>query len=204
MRYKEYRLKDSCKRLGLLGETHNYSPEESSFAKSVIPNYDTVAIEGHEYSDTFTKLLGLLYLPTCAAFMLGAGRTSETAESIAITRGARIAYLHDSVFNIWQKFMLTAIGIALIPMSPYIYFECYSNRMRNEKPEELSQDSLLYKIMKYAFNGEERDNIMGLRAVDLLANEKSLLTVCGEHHFEGVNAYFNKFLALEKKTEVKI
>lgn len=44
MKYKEYtiRLGNVSKRLGVLGESHTYTSDESSFAKKVVQKFDTL------------------------------------------------------------------------------------------------------------------------------------------------------------------
>ena len=47
MKYKEYlaKVEDQEKKLGILGEFHLYTKEESEFAKEIINDFDIIATE---------------------------------------------------------------------------------------------------------------------------------------------------------------
>ena len=48
MRYLEYAatIEKRPKRLGVLGETHIYTPEETAFAEQIVPTYNNIGAEG--------------------------------------------------------------------------------------------------------------------------------------------------------------
>lgn len=216
MRYKEYlvKLNGSEKKLGVFGEQHIYTPSESRFAKKIIPDFDTVAVEGSN-KKSFIYWIGILYLPMILALILGTNRSfkNDTSNSLAKKYKKKVVMLEKGAehFKLTQKIALVAAGLFSIPYSPFLYasykfygdpFEkwtkAHEKRMANKKK---GKKGLFSGFFEYAYksNLKERDRIMAKKSIDLLRkNSGSLLIVCGESHLDGIIKNLDKKLKLKE------
>ena len=213
MKYKEYVVKFNEERrlgpfarLGILGEEHIYTPEESIFVKKIMPSFDTVAIEGESKQSSSFFWLGLLYLPVMLAYMAGTNRSlnNDTAKQIAEKYGKRIMRLEEDteqLFPLSQKIALAIVGLTSIPMAPLCYaklklygdpFEvgtkAYEKRIADKKKGKKGLD-LFSRLTNFAYMGNigKRDRIMAERSIDILRRvSDNLLIVCGENHLDGI------------------
>lgn len=204
MKYKEYAVEDGGleKRLGVLGEIHIYTPEESSFARHVVPTYDTVGMEGSGKPSLSFSLIGLLYVPTLLAYALATDRfpLNDTSKTIAQECGKRIIHLEENeglTFSFMQKLALATVGALSIPFSPFDYARAkrdgdsyiegtiaYEKRMERKK-----KNGPMTRLCNYAFkaNLAERDEAMAEKTSTILqTSSNNFLVVCGQEHFDGV------------------
>lgn len=217
MIYKEYltKLNGLEKRLGVFGEVHIYTPDESRFAREIMPNFDTVAVEGANQKSSLSWI-GVLYIPMLLAYITGTNRSlgSDTSETLAEKYGKQVVRLEEDeeqLFPITQKIALATVGTISIPMSPFIYGYCkfygdpyevgtraYEKRMAKKRE---GKKSLFSKFFEYAYknNIEERNRVMVERSVEILREDSgNLLVVCGEDHLEGLVENLHDKLRLEE------
>ncbi len=200
MQYREFEvtLPDKTAKLGILGETHIYTPKESNCAGEIVSQFDSIAIEG---SDRFTRVrLALLpFMPAVIALAHGSNRTSRTAKDIAEDQKKKIVRLEPNMgesFSNKQLLALTAIGLMTIPFTPLIY--AYSKYRGEDAIKSLSisekkssEPSYLERFVKFAIesNIAERDRKMAERTRELvLTGAGNVLHVSGQAHTDGVIA----------------
>jgi len=221
MQYYEYltEVDGLEKKVGILGEIHIYTSLESIFAHSVIPNYETIAMEGPKKGSTpFFFCVGLLYVPVILAYMAGTNRSfnNPTAKAIAKIHRKEIITLEDDtdqLFPFTQKLAFGLVGLLSIPISPYLYFKYkmngdpFEHGTKNYEKKMKRKKSLVSKLTSYAYfnNLEQRDRVMAERSIDLLRSERdNLLIVCGEAHVPGITENLRKQLDLEEVIKPKI
>jgi len=218
MRFKEYNANVSGleKKLGLLGECHIYTPDESRYAAQVVSQYDTIAMEGNT-KFTFMALIGRLYVPQIIAYTAATNRSLSctTAEQHAKRSGKKIINFEDcSKLSLMQHITLALIGLASMPFAPLFYLQLkkYGDPyergtkayevMRQNK--EKSKKSPKMGLIKYAANLKGRDIIMADKTADIISREEtsSLLVICGEGHLEGIERRLQgRFPLTETKSE---
>lgn len=202
MKYREFEVQMPGKtaKLGILGETHMYSPQESDCADKIVPQFNAVAIEG---SDNFTRvhMAMLPFIPAMIAIAGASHRSFErTAKTIAEGQEKKIVRLEPNMgesFSYKQLLALAAVGLMSIPFIPFIY-----TYLRNSGDDILSSEesddnqdvgrfSRLRRFIKFAIEGNiaERDRKMAQRTKDVvLSGVGDVLHVSGMAHTEGVVA----------------
>jgi len=217
MRYKEYlvRLNNLEKKLGILGESHVYTPDESRFAREIIPNFDTVALEGTSQNSS-VLLIQKLYIPARWAYIVGTNRSFniDSARTIAKKYGKRFVSLEEGIeqlFPVSQKIALASVGAISIFISPFLYgylklygdpskvgTKAYEKRIAKKKK---SKKSLFSRLTDFAIIGniDERNRVMAERSIDILQkNPGNLLVICGQLHFDGLIKNLYDKLRLEE------
>ncbi|UCD03642.1 MAG: hypothetical protein JSW73_03820 [Candidatus Woesearchaeota archaeon] len=217
MKYKEYltKLDGTDKKLGILGEAHLYTKDESKFAKELVPNFDIVASEGSN-REAYLHQIGILYVPLILAYVAATNRSfnNKRAIDIAERHGKKIITLDDSVeelFSIPQKLAIGLSGAISIPLSPfiYVYYKLLNDpSKRNNKAykriverRKKGKKSLSSKFFSYAFtkNMNVRDKVMAENSVKILKERTGdLLVVCGELHLDGIIDNLQKTLELSE------
>jgi len=218
MRYTGYSTKVNGleKHLGVLGECHIYSPEESELAESLVPYFDTVGYEGGSKMPLFVKLSTPLFVPMLITLILRTDRkiSNKSAEKIAEEKGKKIIRLEEGTeektWPLKQKLAFFSVGIISIPLSPFTYHylkkngdpykagtKAYKKRIEKDK---MGKRNLYSKLVTYAYgnNNAVRSKIMSDRAIEILKKgADNLLVVCGEMHYDRVNQNFQEQLELK-------
>lgn len=210
MKYKEYIVtsptQNTSRRLGIFGEKHLYSQEETNYARTVVPTYNTVALEGDQKKSLFWDIVSLIYRPITLAYLSGTKRSpsNQRVRDIAKEQDQRIIYFNDTDskhFSFWQKITLVGLGLLTVPLAPLVSW--YTKKHGGDLfKKEGKKKSLISRWMDYAINSSKREKIMADRTAELLSEQNSgdVLANCGEDHLDGiVNNLKNNGLTLEEK-----
>lgn len=215
MRYKEYSASHHLdRRIGIFGETHIYTPDESKLVSEIVQRFDIVASEGSGKKD-YLFWVGILYIPLAFAMILGTDRRSpDTVHNIAKRSGKEIFHLEKDtrhLFSFTQKIAMALGGLVSMPFAPFEYMnykkngdpyaigtKAYEKRIAEEKS---GKKNLLQRLTDYGFasNLKERDKLMAEKSFDIFQESaKNLLIVCGELHLDGIVENLHNKLELKE------
>ena len=188
MKYRRYvvNFEGLEKRLGILGEIHLYTSEESKIAESLVDKYDHFGIEGSEKPSLYFSVLRMLILPEIYAHsVVGRSPNNADLESLAKSKNKSVTMLEPEIektFSLLQKIALfTYVAISFVS-APFTYLELKKNRKLQKKNNWISR---LSNFSIYS-NIETRNKIMAQNSIAILRKVDNLLIVCGEDHFEGL------------------
>lgn len=176
MEYKEYRAKIEGieKKLGVLGEIHSYTYDEYRRVKDIIPQFDTVAVEGSK-GMTPVAWIGALYIPSIFAFLAATKRSlKDRGETLAEKYQKKVIRMEENesqLFPVKQKLALIVAGTVSIVMSPFVYGYyrkngdpytkgtiAYEKRIANQKKEEKGLETF-YLIFLVECGFQKKQNI---------------------------------------------
>jgi hypothetical protein len=196
MKYEEYKVTFQGgleKKLGLLGETHIYRPEETDFAKEIVKNYECFASEGSNRKNLSNIALSLALAPSY--FLLrpyfkktARSFSNKTSGDIAYEQKKKINYFHDTDYvGIGKKLILAALPVitfltlpVTVPLAAIYYF------FKKDKSKQNPPSKLMKKFSDYIYSMKKRDNYMATKTIDYLQNSKDLLVRCGKAHLAGI------------------
>lgn len=217
MKYEEYRLRlkgsELERKLGVLGETHIYRPEETDLAREIVSKYDTVAREGSNKKNLRQLLLGVSLLPI---YLLGIPYFKRYKRSIKNLDAKRIAeeqnkkivmYEDTSLINLPQTLTLAAIPLLALAAMPFaIPYELIRSVFRkNDQPRTKGFfDRLFEKITRYATALDKRDKHMATKTIDyyLSSNTPNILSSCGKKHMNGIVKFIQEDPRVESLTKI--
>lgn len=183
MEYREYIEKTLDKRIGILGECHVYTADESETARGIVSRYDAVAVEG----SSRLHVHSILWLPFMIAYCSAKGRyiSNDTALRIAEQQKKEIIYFGDSL-PLRDSILLALAGIVSIPFAPLA-------RIYGTFERGTSRASFLAGI-------DAKDRQMAEKAAGIIrkSNYDSLLIVCGGLHVNGIERLLSREFQLER------
>lgn len=201
MKYEEYRIVLEGgleKKLGILGETHLYRPEETEFAGEVVKNYDVIASEGSDKKNLSNRLMSLALLPSyllVSPYLNYYGRSFHNKNSLEIARqqNKEIKIFDDLKYiGLGKKlliFTLPFFTLAFLPLLPFIYLY---NRITKRTSKREKKKGIFSRITDYLASRKERDQHMAKKSIDYLQESNNLLIRCGLGHIEGITGYIGK------------
>jgi hypothetical protein len=202
MEYQEYKVTFKGgleKRLGLLGETHIYRPEETEFAREIVKNYDNFASEGSNRDNLSNLVLSLALVPTyffAKPYFNKTARSfqNKTSGQIAYEQKKKINYFHDTDYvGFGKKLMIAALPVlTLITLPITVPFAAiyYAFNKDKTKPNPISK--IFRKFSDYLVSMKERDKCMATKTIDYIQNSKDLLVRCGKAHLTGIYSNLQK------------
>jgi len=218
MEYREYKVGEGLeKKLGILGETHIYTREETELAEDVVPEYDVI---GHEGGRQKAWYLSLIYAVPMRAILAGTRRSlkNKTAKGIAENLEKKTVSLETGYkLSKTSAIYLGSLAILGTILSPLLYIESklfgrmtekyYAKKAKKAGKTRRLIESKISRLdrflAKYVVDQEERDDLMAARSAELLRQEDNLLVVCGEGHLQGLVERLSKDFELEPVTQRK-
>ncbi len=197
MRYEEYRITTESgleKKLGILGETHVYRPEETAFSREIISGYDVFASEGSQRLTPRNICLGMTLLPwyfLSVPFFKKERRSFRnlTALKLAKEENKRILYFNDTKhIGIGKMLMMASIPfvfLASLPFLPFIGLYRKITKRQRAEPEGEGR-GIINKIIDYLVSSKKRDSYMAEKTIGYLHDSNNLLIGCGLNHMKGI------------------
>ncbi|MBW2975099.1 hypothetical protein KY366_05250 [Candidatus Woesearchaeota archaeon] len=209
MIYRDYLIKSPypCKKLGILGEYHIYNPRETQFARKVVSQYHTIAVEGSdEFNDV--KLILRLYRPFISAYFALTDRSYRNKSALGIAResGKEVVRLGDDAeLSQMHKIALTMFGLMTIPLIPAAPLVGLCQETLNAFYRRVKLDFLDIRGSKrplhYVISPKSRDMVMPSKSLELLADRASVLINCGDSHVSSITSHLNELAGMKLLSE---
>jgi len=216
MRYKQFltTINGEEKRLGILGECHLYTTQESRFAEEIVLQFENFAVEGTSKASVLGVIADISMLP---AYICLSGIPERSPDNATALQFARLYQL--MTFELEDQYRLTSLragafvicGVTDIVESPFAYFWLKKNgdpytpgtKAYAKLKEQKEKPTLLSRIADFATDVEGRDIKMALRSFEVLKTvPKNLLVSVGDHHLDGIVSHWHRMLPLEETRSV--
>ncbi|MBN1156264.1 hypothetical protein JXA85_01485 [Candidatus Woesearchaeota archaeon] len=224
LKYMEFEVKIDgvVKRLGLWGEYHIYTKEDSAFAEHLADSYDVLAMEGvkRKGAGAMEKTIAILLLPSYTLFSAMTSRKISNLhiQQIFIRKGKQVIKLEQDMKsripfpNNLAFVSIITFAILLLPFE----FLTYGIRRIRKKDDPFDrvtgiyphEDNLLLRgkkfrdrVSDYVFNNDARDKEMSEKIIEVMHLHSNVLAGFGLAHFPGILKHLEERLDMNLVSE---
>lgn len=213
--YAEY-TRDNGKLLGVYGEVHFYTKDESDFVRNILSDYDILLTEGTEKPDFPLLLTQIFTTPSIMAFSFGTKRREEGLIYFAKRRkgNVRVDYFDDLELIPAKNLRKACVqSLSEIPLLPIEFIKMYLRgdpcTLGTENNKEYLSSEKINKEMEKKCNNfklNERNDFMVKKIAKNVVNcpDKNILVRCGVSHFDGITDGIEKTLGLKQDKFIEI